>query len=490
MKRIILFIKKFFAWILSFFFDRNKTTKKNNKKVVAKVVSKKGSKITSKVAFSNRDEDMGESHIIDVYPYTEAKELKSIDELIEKLSDRVEVINDEKKEEEIKVIKEIKEAITKKVENEPLNVAQEEDIKEVLKEAINDKELHINTDDKIRNIQKEIDVVLDKKINKHDKDIIEKAYYKYEKVNYVVATTMEIEELEQDLKDLEDSIKRGLHKKSYYEDKVKEIEKKIERLRKINKNPKVYDELERLKEDFYTKSIDKYDLLYNKEVFINLDKQCENIMDYIDGKEKEEQEKEEQERENFKLDRARREYEREEERQLREQEREKRQREKEEQEDNIIKRYLDLKIANTILATNMIIHRERMKKGIIKTLEDDYEDFLIGEENSFNFDRNKQKTEVCKLYNNLLEVLCNEQKAPYTPVEHINYQYQSLLEDTISTKDAVERIAEKKTGNDIMMSPKSVAVSDKLDNELKKEKAKNKEMGIKDKILLRKMKNE
>ena len=40
------------------------------------------------------------------------------------------------------------------------------------------------------------------------------------------------------------------------------------------------------------------------------------------------------------------------------------------------------------------------------------------------------------------------------------------------------------------MSPKSVAVSDKLDNELKKEKAKNKEMGIKDKILLRKMKNE
>ena len=29
MKRIILFIKKFFAWILSFFFDRNKSSKKN-----------------------------------------------------------------------------------------------------------------------------------------------------------------------------------------------------------------------------------------------------------------------------------------------------------------------------------------------------------------------------------------------------------------------------------------------------------------------------
>ena len=490
MKRIILFIKKFFAWILSFFFDRNKTIKKKNKKVVAKVVSKKGSKVVSKVAFSNRDEDMGESHIIDVYPYTEAKDLKSIDELIEKLSDKVEIINDEHKEEEIKVIKEIKEAITKKVDTEPLNVSQEEDIKEVLTEAINDKEIHIDTDQKIRNIQKEIDKVLDKKINKHDKDIIEKAYYKYEKVNYVVATTMEIEELEQDLKDLEDSVKRGLHKRSYYEDKIKEIEKKINRLRKINKNPKVYDELERLKDDFYTKSIDKYDLLYTKEVFVNLDKQCENIMDYIDSKELEEEKNETDRKEKLEENRTKRELEREEERKLREQERDKRQRKKEEFEDNIIKRYLDLKMANTILATNLIVHRERMKKGIIKTLEDDYEDFLIGEENTFNFDRNKQKTEVCKLYNNLLEVLCNEQKTLFTPVEHINYQYQTLLEDTIATKDAVERLAEKKTGNDIMMSPKSVAVSDKLDNELKKEKVKNEELGIKDKILVRKMKNE
>ena len=85
MKRIILFIKKFFAWILSFFFDRNNSSKKN-KKVKGKVVAKKGVKLVAKSAFSNRDEDMGGSHIIDVYPYTEAKDLKSIDELIDALS--------------------------------------------------------------------------------------------------------------------------------------------------------------------------------------------------------------------------------------------------------------------------------------------------------------------------------------------------------------------------------------------------------------------
>ena len=84
MKRIILFIKKFFAWILSFFFDRNNTTKKK-KRVLGKVVSRTGSKTGVKGAFSNRDEDMGASHVIDIYPYTEAKDLKSIDELIPKV---------------------------------------------------------------------------------------------------------------------------------------------------------------------------------------------------------------------------------------------------------------------------------------------------------------------------------------------------------------------------------------------------------------------
>ena len=88
MKRIILFIKKFFAWILSFFFDRNKTTKK--KKIVVKTRDSKEVKIKEKGnTFVNRDEDMGESHIVDIYPYTEAKELKSIQDLIDELEESV-----------------------------------------------------------------------------------------------------------------------------------------------------------------------------------------------------------------------------------------------------------------------------------------------------------------------------------------------------------------------------------------------------------------
>jgi hypothetical protein len=113
----------------------------------------------------------------------------------------------------------------------------------------------------------------------------------------------------------------------------------------------------------------------------------------------------------------------------------------------------------------------------------------MGEANEFNFERNKRKTEVGKLYNNLLEILSREQKIPFVPIEHINYQYEELLEDTISTKDAVERMAFKKTGYDIMMDDRSVMVSDKLDNELQKEKAKNREMGINQKILTKEMKN-
>ena len=492
MKRIILFIKKFFAWILSFFFDRNKTSK-NSKKSKNKMLSKKSIKLNAKQSFVNRDEDMGESHIIDIYPYTEAKDLKSIDELIEKLEEAVEIINDEQKEKEIKVLKEIKETVKKTQDKEEtkLNVAQEEEIKEVLEDAINDKEIHIDTEEKIINIQKEINKVIDNKINKHDKEIIEKAYYKYEKVNYVVATTMEIEELENDIKELEESVKLNNRKKSYYVDKVKEIEKKIKRLKKINKNPKVYDELERLKDDFYTKSIDKYDLLYSKEVFINLDKQCDNIIDYIETKEKAEEKEEETLKKEKEEEKKQRDKEQEEIRKLREQEKEKARKAREEYQENVIKRYLDLKKSNTILLNNILIHHERViEDDIIKTLRNDYDDFLEGEENEFNFERNRQKTEVCKLYNNLLEVLSREQKAPYEPVEHINFPYQTLLEETIATKSAVENIAHKKTGVDIMLEDKSIMVSDKLNNELEKEKTKNREMGIKDKILVRKMQNE
>ena len=531
MKRIILFIKKFFAWILSFFFDRNKTTKK--KKIVVKTRDSKEVKIKEKGnTFVNRDEDMGESHIVDIYPYTEAKELKSIQDLIDELEKKVIDINDENLEKELDNLKEIKKVIENKiaikeekkeevkkekeekkeekvnkvekqeekvveplepVKEEPLNVAQTEDIKEVLEEAVNDKELNVNTDEKINNIKKEINKIVDDRINTYEKKIIEKAYFKYDKVNYVVTTTLEIEDLEKDIKELQDNLNTNKHKKSYYVDKVREIEKKIERLKKINKNPKVYDELQRLKEDFYTKSIDKYDLLYNKEVFINLEEQCDNIIEKITVKEKEQEEIEEKEKEE-KKEAKRQEKEREKEiRELRRQEREQRRKEQEEYRDNIIKRYLDLKKANTILLTNSIIHRERIKNNnnnMAKTLLDDYDDFLEGEENTFNFDRNKNKTEVGKLYNNLLEVLSNEQGIEFYPIEHINYQYQELLEETLLTKEAVEDITFKKTGQDVMMEPKAMIVTDKLNNELVNEKARNETLGLNGKVLLRKMKNE
>ena len=538
MKRIILFIKKFFAWILSFFFDRSKTTKK--KRAVLKVRDAKlvSAKDKDKITFVNRDEDMGESHIVDVYPYTEAKELKSIQELIDELEKKVIDINDENLEKELEDLKEIKETITKAIEakeekkkeeikeqkqvkeeqdvkeqeelqekiveeqkvdkkeevskeQEPLNVIQEEDIKEVLTETINDKELNINTDEKINNIKKEINKIVDDRLNTYEKNIIEKAFYKYDKVNYVVTTTMEIEDLERDIKELKDDIKINKHKKAYYVDKVKEIEKKIERLKKINKNPSVYKELERLKEDFYTKSIDKYDLLYNKEVFISLEEQCDNIIDFIDEKEQEEKKRDKEEKEKKEEERQKERARREEIQELREKEREQRRREQEEHRANIIRRYIDLKKANTILMTNSIIHHERLNdKDILRTLQDDYDDFLKGEENSFNFDRNKNKTEVCKLYNNLVEILSNEQGIEFTPLEHINYQYQELLEETLYTKEAVEKVTFNKTGQDVMLEPKSVMVSDKLNNELQKEKVRNSELGLNSRILVRKMKNE
>ncbi len=489
MKKIIEFFKKIFAWILSLFLDRKhlKKNRMNKKRVYAHEVSSKAVPVKE---FSHRDEDMGSAHVIKSYPYTEAKELKSIVELVEELKEKIisepdieKKVDSKELAETIKKIDEIKEVV-----NKNLTVMQTEEIKEILHESIKDPEVSVTKEEKIDKIKKDINEVVDNKLDKHEKDLIEKACEKYEKVNYVIATTVEIEEIEKDLKDLADEIKVNNHKKNYYVDKINEIKKKIERLQKINKIPSVYEELERLKEDFYTKEHDKYDLLYNKEVFINLDQQCDELLETIETREKE-QEVIKVEQKEAREEREREEHQkRVEQEQQREEERERRQAEKDEYIDNIIKRYRDLKIAADLISTGIIFHALRKKnKSIVQVLQDDYDDFLRGEDAPFEFDRNRRKTEVAVLYNNLLETLTGYQGLPFEPVMHINYPYQNLLEETLAVKDTVDRMTTAKTGHDMVMDEKSVMVSDKLNSELTMEKENNRAKGKVDKVLIRKV---
>jgi len=494
MKSILLFFKKLFAWFLTLFLDRKKIDKKKKKVVLKKDPNTKEAKFVLSNNI-NRNEDMGESHIIDIYPYTQALEVKSIYELIDKLKEEM-IKKDELTKDSIKELDSIKEVIT-----ENLNVYQTEAIKEVLEDNIKDyqeekvveeeKEAIINEplkektiDERIETIKEDINKIVDNKLDKHEEELIEKAFYKYEKVNYVIATTVEIDE-----------IKINNHKKSYYVDKIKEIKKKIERLEKINKNPNVQEELKRLKEDFYTKSVDKYDILYNKEVFISISKRCDDLNELLDNKEKEEKrdkeiikevkEKEREERERKYQEKLK---EREE---LRRIKKERKERERDLYHDNIIKRYKDLSLSNAIILANILNHSTKMvKKHVVEVLHDDYDMYLKGEENTFFFDRNKKKTEVSNLYNSLLQVLCNEQKVEYQPITHINYPYYNLLEETIDIKSAVDNITFKKTGYDMVMDEKSVMVHDKLNHELSLEKINRQEKGIQDKVLIRKVKGQ
>ena len=92
-----------------------------------------------------------------------------------------------------------------------------------------------------------------------------------------------------------------------------------------------------------------------------------------------------------------------------------------------------------------------------------------------------------KLYNNLLEVLSDYQKIDYQPLTHINYPYYNLLEETLLMKSTVDDMTFKKTGYDMLLDEKSIAVSDRLNNELSLEKAKNREKGLQEKVLIRKI---
>ena len=75
---------------------------------------------------------------------------------------------------------------------------------------------------------------------------------------------MLIDELYSELEKAHDNYQKKRYSKKDFIDKVREIEKKLERLEKINNREEVQKEIELLRSDLYTKRKDKYDILYNK----------------------------------------------------------------------------------------------------------------------------------------------------------------------------------------------------------------------------------
>lgn len=456
LKNILL---KIWAWILHFFIKENKV---NKKKVIKKQPSSKTK--TEFKASIDRDETI-ENAIITMYPGVYPKELESINKKIEILKKKIQGFSDETLEDELDNIKKISEIIN----NNQVLVSQIDELNEMVDITLKDEELNLNTNEKINILKENITNLFDENLKDYEKHIIEKAYYEYEKVNYVIVTSMLIDEIYDELEMINDNYHKNRYSKKEFINKVREIEKKLERLAKINNREEVQKEIELLKSDLYTKRKDKYDLLYNKEIFINLEKQCEDVIKQVEVNEKKAKEvKVEKQKtdENLKQEEVAKE------KKKKELEKQKEELEEEKlREENILKRFMDLELARQILAIREIEKLKKFKKeNIVEDTLNSYQEFLIGDNHNFNFVRNKIKLEVAKLYNDTLRNICVLEEMPFNPVEHINIKLSDMVEETLSNQERLNNLLVEKKKVNVEETEVSMKVTEKLTGVLEKEK--------------------
>jgi len=359
--------------------------------------------------------------------------------------------------------------ISEMINNNQVLVSQIDELNEMVDMTLNDEKLNFNTNEKINILKENITKLFDENLKEYEKHIIEKAYYEYEKVNYVIVTSMLIDEIYDELEVINNNYHKNRYSKKEFINKVREIEKKLERLEKINNREEVQKEIELLKNDLYTKRKDKYDLLYNKEIFINLEKQCDDVIKQIEINEKKAKEvKVEKLKNDEKLKQAK--VEKEKKKKELEKQKEKLEEEKI-REENILKRFMDLELARQILTVREIEKLKKFKKeNIVEDTLNSYQEFLTGDDHDFNFVRNKIKLEVAKLYNDTLRNICVLEEMPFNPVEHINIKLSDMVEETLSNQERLNNLLIVKKEVNVEETEVSMKVTEKLTGVLEKEK--------------------
>lgn len=365
-------------------------------------------------------------------------------------------------EENIKLIKEIE----KLINNHDLYVNQYYEINKLLSNSHQDNNLNLNTNEKLILLKENISTIIDKKLNDYEIKIIEKAYREYQEVNYIIVTTLIIDDLITEIEEVYNDFKKNKYSKIEYERLIKNIKEKIAKIEEINNYVEVEKEIELLRKDFYTKKKDKYDLLYNKEIFINLYTKCNEILKKV-----KENEKKQNEKKKFIIEKKNEEEKRKYDQKIKQKEKDKLQKEK----DNILKRFIDIEIAHRILLLRESKRKKlHTKDELIKETLNFYDEFVMGETQEFKFSRNKIKTEVAKLYNDITSTICTIQKKEFIPLEHINIKLTTLTEKTLEHQTMLNYMIEKKHQYKINEHPSSKNVSIKLIKILEKEKEKEK----------------
>jgi hypothetical protein len=333
--------------------------------------------------------------------------LKEVESLVNNLDlEEKEVILDKydniiKREKDFKIhLNEIDKTIDLIKKND-ISIMIENNIYQEISNIENDKQLMDNTCVKIDNFNK----LVHSYINDADKLFIDKVIREYNKVNYVTVASVIIDNNYDNFKKLEDDFRNHRYNKYYYEREVNKIKQELNRIKNLKNKKEVNDHIINLRKELYTKSKDKYDLLYNNEVFMNFEKECDNLLDKLNTKVVDIKKEKVEVQEDNKID------------------------EKNKYLQNILLRFEDLELARQLILFNQTRDNELLNKEDIGLYVDKiYEKFNNGQEVNFNFNRNKTKTELVILFNDINKVSSLITKEPYIMVEHINFKMDDLVE--------------------------------------------------------------
>ena len=478
-KRIIISIKKIFMWLIELFreiFFNPKRNRKLDKNSLNNDKSKKKNKgradlsyfdeeLPSYMILSDHDKEkllynlslmkslleetnakrreieekkliklLEEKYDIKVDEIPNHKTLENIVKNIE-TEEKKEIINTYdnivKRDEEFKVHLEEVDKVIEKISTKDISIVEENEINDEITNITSDKNINEDTEEKIDYFNKNIYNI----IENVDEYFLRDVEREYNKINYVTVSTMIIDKKYERFKKLEEDFKNHKFNRSYYEREINKIKHELNEIKKLKNKKEVSEHIEKLKKELYTKSKDKYDLLYNNEIFMNFDKECDNLLDklnakVIDIKKDKEEKKEEVKEEEKKEDRK-----------------DKKDREKEEEEyrkqrylDNVILRFQDMSLARQLILMSQIEDNELINLDNNVFVNHIFEKYNRGIDQKFNFDRNKQKTELVILYNEINMVINKEKEEPFISIDHINFRMEDLVEAVEVKKNELMKI--------------------------------------------------
>lgn len=338
-------------------------------------------------------------------------------------------------------LKEIDRVINR-INNEKISIIENNEIDREISKLVNDKNIKDDLENKIDYFNKNVFELIDN----IDEDFIKNVVRDYEKVNYITISTKIVDKNYERFKKLEEDFKNHRYNKYYYEREINKIKHELKQIKNLKNKKEVSEHILKLRKELFTKSKDKYDLLYNDEIFLNFDKECDLLLDKINTKVV-----------DIKKDKV--ELEKKEENQK-----------KKQYLENILLRFKDMELAREYIELACERDEELLNLDEDAFIEKIYQDFNNGIMLKFNYERNKQKTELVVLLNGLNAVINKKSKEPYITLNHINFRMNDLVEAVEVKQDILNRISYKKETEEMSKA------NDKLESLIEKHNVKKKEV--------------